>query len=137
MTSQATETTTGRPSHDQPLRLELEGGGVASDGSWWPHGRDLSAELPELLAMLTPRLGPIHRVIYNLDEWDTAPRKLAFGGRQVRLDGYRHLPARTLEILGVDIGARLALRVIASQADSELSGAQQRWESEGGGRATS
>ncbi|MEV6071564.1 DUF5994 family protein [Nocardia sp. NPDC052001] len=137
MTSQTSETgTAGRTSPTQPLRLELNSGGTtAADGFWWPNSRDLTAELPELLAMLTPRLGPIHRVIYHLGEWDAAPRKLDFGGRRVRLDGYRRLPARTLQILGVSIGASLTLQLITAPADNDMAGAQQRWDSEGGANA--
>ncbi|EUA14764.1 hypothetical protein I546_0711 [Mycobacterium kansasii 732] len=32
------------------------------DGAWWPHGDDLPIELPDLLAVLSVRLGPIDRV---------------------------------------------------------------------------
>ncbi|MFE3954511.1 DUF5994 family protein [Nocardia sp. NPDC059091] len=114
-------------------RLELDAvGAVNVDGVWWPHSRDLAGELPDLLAMLVPRLGPIHRVIYHLDEWATAPRKLDAGGRCVRLDGYRHMPARTLEVLGVITGTHLTLRIITPPDDTDLTAAQQRWDSEGG-----
>jgi hypothetical protein len=51
------------------------------DGAWWPHGDDLPIELPDLLAVLRVRLGPIDRVIYNLTEWAKAPPKLPLGGR--------------------------------------------------------
>lgn len=115
------------------LRLELDVGGPgAVDGCWWPHSRDLTWELPDLLAMLVPRLGPIHRVIYHLDEWATAPRRLDFGGQRIRLDGYRHRPARTLEVLAVSIGTRLTLQIVTPLADIEMTTAQQRWDSEGG-----
>jgi Family of unknown function (DUF5994) len=33
------------------------------DGAWWPHTDGLPAELPDLLAVLTVRLGPVDRVI--------------------------------------------------------------------------
>ncbi|MFG1791807.1 DUF5994 family protein [Nocardia sp. NPDC049149] len=133
MTSQSTETNPGphaSPTHR--LRLELDGRGTgAYDGFWWPHSRDLASELPGLLTTLVPRLGSIHRVIYHTDEWATAPRKLDFAGRQVRLDGYRHMAARTLEILGVS-GAHLTLQVITPLAASDMTTAEQRWDSEGG-----
>nr|WP_269770356.1 MULTISPECIES: DUF5994 family protein [Mycobacterium] len=33
------------------------------DGAWWPRSDDLSAELPDLLAVLSVRLGRIDRVL--------------------------------------------------------------------------
>jgi hypothetical protein len=71
-------------------------------------------------------------VIYHLDEWTTPPRILADAGRQVRLDGYRHKPARTVDVLGVS-GDRLTLRVRPPLfADTTEMIAQQCWDSEGG-----
>ncbi|UFS95301.1 MULTISPECIES: DUF5994 family protein [Nocardia] len=137
MTSQPNRTNPSRqasPTHQLRLELDASGTGTA-DGFWWPHSRDLATELPDLLAMLTPRLGPIHRVIYHLDEWATAPRKLDFGGRRVRLDGYRHMAARTLEVLGVGFDTHLTLQIITPLADTEMAAAQQRWDSEGGAGA--
>ncbi|GAB2695018.1 DUF5994 family protein [Nocardia thraciensis] len=81
------------------------------DGAWWPHSDDLVAELPDLLAVLTARLGPIHRVVYHLDTWAPAPGKAALAGRRVALDGYRHRPADTIDVHTLD-GATLALLVI-------------------------
>jgi hypothetical protein len=72
------------------------------DGPWWPHSDDLTKELPDLLAVLSVRLGAIGRVLYNLSEWAKPPAKLATGGRKVRLDGYRLQPINTLEVLGVN-----------------------------------
>jgi hypothetical protein len=88
------------------------------DGAWWPHSDDLAAELPDLLAVLSVRLGRIDRVMYNLNEWAKAPRKLATGGRQVRLDGYQHQPTNTVEVLGVNRN-RIALLVIPPNADPD------------------
>ncbi|MEW2480117.1 DUF5994 family protein [Mycolicibacterium peregrinum] len=88
------------------------------DGAWWPHSDDLSAELPDLLAVLSVRLGRIDRVLYHLSAWATAPRKLVTGGRAVRLDGYRRQPINTVEVLGLD-GDRLTLLVIAPHTDAD------------------
>lgn len=71
------------------------------DGAWWPHSDDLTTELPDLLAVLSVRLGAIDRLIYHLNEWAKAPAKLSAGGRLVRLDGYRRQPRNTLEVLGL------------------------------------
>ena len=72
------------------------------DGAWWPWSDDLTSELPDLLAVLSVRLGRIDRVMYNLGEWATAPAKAMLGERVVRLDGYRRQPINTLEVLGVN-----------------------------------
>jgi hypothetical protein len=72
------------------------------DGAWWPYSNDLLKELPDLLAVLSVRLGPIERVLYKLDEWAQAPAKVAVGGRIVRLDGYRTQPVNTLAIRGLN-----------------------------------
>ena len=67
------------------------------DGAWWPHSDDLTTELPDLLAVLSVRLGRIDRVLYKLYDWAKAPARLATGGRAVRLDGYRLQPPNTVE----------------------------------------
>ena len=72
------------------------------DGAWWPWSDDLANELPDLLAVLSVRLGRIERVMYNLGEWATAPAKATLGERVVRLDGYRRQPITTLEVRGVN-----------------------------------
>ena len=71
------------------------------DGAWWPRSDDLPDELPDLLAVLSVRLGSVERVMYGLSEWAKAPARLMTGGRSVRLDGSRHQPANTREVLGV------------------------------------
>ncbi|WP_084515485.1 DUF5994 family protein [Nocardia acidivorans] len=121
------------PSARNP-RLELDAVGTAGADIWRPRSRDLAEELPALLTTLA-RLGPILRVIYNLDEWAAAPRKLDFDGHRVRLDGYRQLPAHTLEVLGVRVGTQLTLQIIPPLTDTEMTTAQQRWDSEGGAGA--
>lgn len=70
------------------------------DGAWWPHSNDLAAELPDLLAVLSVRLGAIARVAYSHAEWTMAPRKLHIENQLVRLDGYDRQPAHTLRVTG-------------------------------------
>jgi uncharacterized protein DUF5994 len=88
------------------------------DGAWWPHGADLTAELPDLLSVLSVRLGPISRVIYNVNEWAMPPARLATGGRTVRLDGYRRQPINTVEVMGLNRN-KIVLLVVAPQADPD------------------
>ena len=123
MTQQESPPTAGRhptpPDYTPRLRLKpkAERTGYV-DGAWWPWSDDLTKELPDLLAVLSVRLGPIERVLYNLGEWSTAPRKAMVGERMVRLDGYRHQPINTLEILGVGRG-RILLLVVPPATDPD------------------
>ncbi|MFI1460706.1 DUF5994 family protein [Nocardia carnea] len=113
------------------LRLELDPVGMGNaDGAWWPYSRNLVAELGELLSALRPGFGPVLRVSYHRDEWTAAPGELVSGGHRTRLDGYRHMPARTLDIAGV--GATLTLRIITPVAGAVTSAVQHRSIPDGG-----
>ena len=87
-------------------------------GAWWPRSRDLESELPDLLAVLTVRMGSIERVVYDPDGWAPTPRQLAAVGRAVRLDAYRFHAFNTMYVFGSD-GARIVLRVIPAATDAE------------------
>jgi Family of unknown function (DUF5994) len=107
------------PAHTPRLRLKPkapQSGYV--DGAWWPHTEALAAELPDLLSVLSVRLGPIGRVIYNVNEWTHPPAKLPTGGRSVRLDGYTLQPVNTVEVIGID-GSKIVLLVVSPHADAE------------------
>ena len=107
------------PAHTPRLRLKPkapESGYV--DGAWWPHSEDLTAELPDLLAVLSVRLGAIERVIYKVNEWAKAPAKFATAGRTVRLDGYRLQPVNTVEVLGLN-RKKIVLLVVSPHADPD------------------
>ncbi len=107
------------PMHTPRLRLKPKSPQSGSvDGAWWPHGEDLTAELPDLLSVLSVRLGPIGRVIYHVNEWATPPAKFADGGRTVRLDGYRLQPVNTVDVLGLN-GAKIVLLVVSPQTDPD------------------
>ncbi|KZM71833.1 hypothetical protein AWN90_02755 [Nocardia terpenica] len=105
---------------DQPrLRMVPEArhaGPIA--GAWWPHSNDLVTELHGFLPALTARLGPIHRVIYHLGTWAPAPRKARIGDRQVCLDGYRHRPATTLDVVALN-GTAVAVLIIPPNTTSD------------------
>ncbi|MFD9614738.1 DUF5994 family protein [Streptomyces sp. NPDC059083] len=89
----------------------------AVGGAWWPRTTDLVAELSDLEALLGRRAGSVDRIMYNIDAWEPAPSRTVIGGRSVRLDGYRHLPAHTLCVLGLD-RTRLVLLVIPSDTEA-------------------
>lgn len=115
-------TTAPRSSPEHTPRLRLKPKGRISgyvDGAWWPHSDDLATQLPDLLAVLSVRLGPIDRVLFNVNEWVPPPRKLSTGGRAVRLDGYQRQPAHTIEVLGFSGGGRIALLVVPADSDPD------------------
>lgn len=99
------------------LRLKPKAPAVGYvDGAWWPRSNDLVTELPDLLAVLSVRLGTIERVIYNLGEWTKTPPKFSTGGIVVRLGGYTRQPTDTIEIIGVN-RSRIYLLVVPSETD--------------------
>jgi hypothetical protein len=53
------------------LRLQLapEIGRGTLDGAWWPYGRDLSIEVPELRKHFPSMLGRLSRVVYSAPDW--------------------------------------------------------------------
>jgi len=113
------QSSTRLDSHPTP-RLRLKPKAPATgyvDGAWWPHSNDLVSELPDLLAVLSVRLGTIERVIYNLNEWTPTPPKFLTGGVVVRLGGYTRQPADTIEIIGLN-RSKIYLLVVPSDTDS-------------------
>src|SRR6185295_3861999 len=107
------------PQHTPRLRLKPKAphSGYV-DGAWWPHSDDLTTVLPDLLAVLSVRLGRIDRVLYKLTGWSKAPTKLASGGRSVRLDGYRLQPTNIIELRGLNRN-RIVLLVVPPHTDPD------------------
>ena len=86
------------------------------DGGWWPRTRDLTAELPELLAVLSVRLGPVHRVAFAMAAWLPPPsRRLLVDGMPVRLEGFHSQDKEIVYVSGLD-GRRICLLVIPAEA---------------------
>lgn len=117
--------TVAKGRHDGPEntpRLRLKRKAPVSgyvDGAWWPHSEDLQQELPDLLSVLSVRLGSVARVTYNLAEWAEAPRKAVVDGRVVRLDGYHRQPANTIEVLDGN-GSRITLMVVPAATEADF-----------------
>jgi uncharacterized protein DUF5994 len=108
------------PEHTPRLRLKPKAPPTGYvDGAWWPHTDDLPTELPDLLAVLSVRLGPIDRVRYNLTEWKKPPAKLQTGGQAVRLAGYRRQPVHTIEVLGINRN-KIVLLVVPAHTDPDF-----------------
>jgi uncharacterized protein DUF5994 len=89
------------------------------DGAWWPRTNELTTELPDLLAVLSVRLGSVDQVLYNLAEWAAMPKRIVTGGRAVRLDGHRLQPSNTVQVLGLG-RQKILLLVVEPHADPEI-----------------
>ena len=104
---------------DVRVRLRRPGatGDVAFDGAWWPRSRDLSAELPELVAALAALGVRVERFTYPVDAWQPVDRKIAVAGRTVRTGGFRSMDQQLVS-LTVDGERRLDLLVVPPEADA-------------------
>lgn len=71
------------------LRQPINGTG-SIDGAWWPHSKDLAAELAALFDVLGTAGRAMTGVIYNFDSCDRAPRKMQIAGQLVRTSGYHY-----------------------------------------------
>ncbi|BBY36340.1 hypothetical protein MMAN_04740 [Mycobacterium mantenii] len=88
------------------------------DGAWWPHSDDLMTQLPDLIAVLSMRLGAISCVMYNNTEWRITPAELVSGGHVVKLDGHRGHPPNTVEVLDSK-GNKYGLLVVPFHLDPD------------------
>jgi Family of unknown function (DUF5994) len=108
------------PEHTPRLRLKPKAPPTGHvDGAWWPRSDDLPNELPDLLAVLSVRLGAITRVVYNSAEWAKAPTILQTGGHEVQLEGSDLQPTSTVEVLGTD-SKKILLVVVPHQFDPDI-----------------
>ncbi|MCW2837001.1 MAG: hypothetical protein JWQ15_1115 [Marmoricola sp.] len=62
----------------KPLRLRMveHPGRQPLDGGWWPHSRDLTTELADLVDNFPADHGRIVRVGFSPPDWDDAPRRV-------------------------------------------------------------
>ncbi|MGE0217693.1 DUF5994 family protein [Mycolicibacterium sp.] len=89
------------------------------DGAWWPHSDDLTAELPDLLAVLSVRLGDISRLVYHRAEWKSPPRKVHVGNQLIRLDGYDRQPDNTVGVVDLRGGSIVLLVVPPNTSEQD------------------
>lgn len=107
------------PEFTPRLRLKPKGNDADYiDGAWWPRSGELTAELPDLLAVLAIRLGPVQRIVYDPDGWSRTPQQMTVRDRAVRLDAYPFRSRNTMYVFGSD-GAMIVLQVIASTTDDD------------------
>jgi hypothetical protein len=105
------------------LRAGAGTGGSAFDGAWFPRSRDLSVEVPELIAELDRRGLRIERFTYALDAWSPAPRKVVVLGRTVRTGGFRSMDPGVV-CLTWDAGSKRADLLVVPPETDVLTGAR-------------
>ena len=89
------------------------------DGAWWPRSTDLVSQLPDVLAVLTDRLGPIDTVVYTVSDWASALPSILFEARAVELRGDRRQLPNTLAVIGRDHN-RIGLLVVPPHTEPDL-----------------
>ena len=105
------------------LRDNAGDGASAFDGAWFPRGRDLAVELPELIAELDRRGLRVERFTYALDAWAPVARKLVVQGRLVRTGGFRSMDPGVV-CLTWDGGTRRADLLVVPPETDVLTGAR-------------
>ncbi|WP_442814819.1 DUF5994 family protein [Streptomyces sp. NBC_01298] len=84
------------------------------DGAWWPRSRDLSAELPALIAALAEPWGRITRVTVNPTRWPLIPHKVPVAGHTLRVGWFTEQDPDKLILLSYTVG-RWDLLVVPPQ----------------------
>jgi hypothetical protein len=105
------------------LRADAGTGGSAFDGAWFPRSRDLTVEVPELIAELDRRGVRIERFTYALDAWSPAARKVVVQGRTVRTGGFRSMDPGIV-CLTWDGGSKRADLLVVPPETDVLTGAR-------------
>ena len=99
------------------LRADAGASDSGFDGAWWPRRRDLSAELPELIAALAKRGVRVERFTYSLRAWDAVPRKIVVNGRTVRTGGFRSMDPMVVCLTWAGGDRRADLLVVPPETD--------------------
>ena len=99
------------------LRDGAGDGASAFDGAWFPRGRDLTVELPELVAELDRRGLRVERFTYALDSWSPVARKILVQDRVVRTGGFRSMDPQVVCLTWADGTRRADLLVVPPETD--------------------
>jgi hypothetical protein len=130
-----TITTSSSVDGKQSARLEIAPGPVGRghvDGAWWPRSRESRTEFPALIATLDVRGSRVGRLRYHVDSWPMSGRRLSFGIRSVRLQGFDAIhpdtvdvtvwngPTMTLLVIPPSTASAAAERILATVADGVI-----------------
>ncbi len=91
------------PQHTNEIRLAMcerspDRGGV--DGVWWPASWQLRTELPDLVAVVGLRVGPVRRVLYDPTAWPPTPSRIIRGNTAISVDPYSMVARDTIFLMG-------------------------------------
>jgi hypothetical protein len=103
-------------------RLQLKPYRSASehiDGAWWPRSQHLVDELPDLVALVSDRLGQVVMVGYRRNGWDETPPLAEVGGHTIELLGFTSDEPASVILIGED-GHHLSLHVIRPDTGEEV-----------------
>jgi hypothetical protein len=89
------------------------------DGAWWPRTTNLVDELPDLLASVSERLGPVVMVGYRRNGWQETPPLAEIGGHTVELLAFTSDEPASVILIGED-GHHLTLHVVRPDAGEEV-----------------
>lgn len=90
------------------------------DGAWWPRSRDLSRELPPLIAALEREAGwsTIHHVTVNVRMWPEIPKKVRTGSHVVRVGWFdAEQDPNDICLTSIGLGRRWDLLVVPPEVD--------------------
>jgi hypothetical protein len=90
------------------------------NGAWWPRTRDLTRELPPLIAALDPVWGRIYHVTVQVGMWPEIPKKVATGDHTVRVGWYDvEQDPNDICLISLRGGERWDLLVVPPELDAE------------------
>ncbi|AKL64306.1 DUF5994 family protein [Streptomyces sp. Mg1] len=109
MTTTLDRTTPGDLAAELPVRLSLTPKTILAgqlDGAWWPHSRELEAELPPLIAALSQLWGRVTRVTVNPTRWPVIPHTVAVDGHTLHVGWFTEQDPDKLILLSYTVGRR-------------------------------
>jgi hypothetical protein len=104
-----------------PLRLRLAeklyGGHLA--GAWWPHTRNLQAELADLVDHFPEQVGRVGRVLFSPPDWASTPHKVRVGRGIMKTGSFPGDDSHVV-VLTLATGSRLRLLVVPPQTPPDI-----------------
>ena len=106
---------------DLPARLAVadtlfEG---SLDGAWWPRSRDVTTQLPSLLAALPGQIGRITRVSLNMRMWDPTPNRVPTATRILKVGWFTVIDPDLLTLSDAE-GHRILLAVVPPETATDV-----------------
>jgi hypothetical protein len=92
------------------------------DGAWWPRTRDLSRELPPLIAAVErePGWSTIHHATVNVHMWPAFPKKIRTGSHVVRVGWFdAEQDPNDICLISISLGGRWDLLVVPPELEPD------------------